>query len=576
MYSLRSFYKTSIITALVTTSLLFADSARANVYATDIKLNSTQTGTVNTTQGSSVAISYILNDNATAGVTIKIYDSTGTNVVRTIAIPSGLGTVKGSNNVAWDGKNDSAQNVAVGSYSVSVTAAHSGYSNWTVTTDNTSPSTYSFQPYGIAANRNINSPYYGRVFVAVSSTKAGASVVGDTQGIIKCNADGTYAADGAFSRFDYAWVDDGGDSPIMLHTFADDRLYFNDWTGQGKIVSVDMALTKSFVVWDTPNYANNLYSTAGNWVDYDIAFVGTDHPQLFEASLNFPNNAGIFMWLLTNDVTTSNLFADPTLTTTNGYDGSAGQQVVQTSGDLSLRADGVIVDANTNIYCLQNRGNPGDQNMRACMFPTWNETDVLFTGAAWIVGGGDDTFRNLRGFALDSRTNPKYLAVSEYTSGAADTNGFIGGGIRILNPTNGSTLFTNLFVTNFYRSVAWDNVGNLYAGTSAAVGSVRSRWQAISPPGPNQATTPALAVVQVAAGVTAPHITSINYNNGVVTINFTGATTDLATSFSLQSSSTVNGTFANVLGAVATSNGPGSFTFTTPASGSTQFYRISR
>src|SRR5262249_34681538 len=114
MNTLRTSYRIPIIMALVSTGLFFAGSARANVYATSIKLNGTQTGVANTTQGSPVSISYILNDNATAGVTITV--SSNAVVVRTITIPSGAGTTKGSNNVTWDGKNDAAQNVAVGSY----------------------------------------------------------------------------------------------------------------------------------------------------------------------------------------------------------------------------------------------------------------------------------------------------------------------------------------------------------------------------------------------------------------------------------------------------------------------------
>src|SRR2546427_6640122 len=117
-----------------------ARNARANVYATNIKINETQTGAVPVFQGSSATISYILNEPATAGITIKILS--GTTVVRTISIPSGSGTSKGSNSVVWDGKDTGGANVPTGSYSASVVAAATGYSDWTQISDDTAPSSY--------------------------------------------------------------------------------------------------------------------------------------------------------------------------------------------------------------------------------------------------------------------------------------------------------------------------------------------------------------------------------------------------------------------------------------------------
>lgn len=585
MNSLQRRLRIPVMVTLLATGLMWAGSARANVYASNIKVNGSLTNSVSASQGSSVAISYILNDAATAGVTITI--SSGGTVVRTITIPSGAGTTKGLNTVNWDGKDGSNNNVATGTYSVSITAAATGYADWTLISDNTSPTTHVYRPYGIAVDNNTNSPYYGRIFIGNAHTLAGSTTNGDTIGIVKCNADGSYADDGAFSQFDYSWYDDGADSPIYMQVAPDDNVYFNDWAvGKGKVVGVDPALTHSFVVWDSPNQVNSpivAYTTNGtpippNWLSTSVEFVGTDHPMLFAGDVTYPSD-GCFAWYLT--MTNGHLYADPTLIVTNDdgstrCDNSAGQQVIQTGGDLALRCDGIQVDVNSNLYVMENRGNVGDPAMRAAMFPNWDGKTDLFMGSTWDVGGADDTFRNLRTLALDSRTNPQKLAIGEYTSGGADANGFIGGGIRVLNALDGSTIYTNLCVTNFYRSVAWDNVGNLYGGTSQAVGTLRSRWQAISPPGANQATTPAFATIQITGAVTAPHISSINYNNGAVTINFTGDSADAPTSFTLQSSSTVNTGYANVIGAVATQNSPGSFTFTTVATGSTQFYRISR
>lgn len=567
-----------ILATLVAAGLTMAGSARANVFASNIKVNGSLTNSVSAAQGSSVAITYILNEAATAGVTINI--ASGGTTVRTITIASGAGTTKGLNTVNWDGKDGSGNNVATGTYSVSVTAAATGFSDWTVTSSDTSPNTYSWRPYGIGVDKNTNSPYYGRIFIANATKNAAGTAIGDTQGIIKCNADQSYADDGAFSRFDYAWVDDGGDSPMFLKVEADDNLYFMDWTGKGKVVGVDPTLTTSFVVWDAPNYSNNTVWPAGttsspNWIDFDIAFVGTDHPMLFGNDANFPSE-GVVAWYLTNK--TGHFFADPALVLTNDdgstkYEGDIGLQAIQPGGDLPLLSTGCQVDNNTNIYCFENRANLGDPAMRAGMFPWDGQTDI-FTGAAWSVGGADDTFRNTRDIALDSKANPHYLAICEYTTGTADGNGVYSGGIRILNAADGSTVVANLFATNCYRTVGWDNVGNLYAGSSGTAGSLRSHWQVISPAGANQATTPALVTIQVTGAATVPHITSVTAN-GSVSITFTAGASDSASAFTLQSASTVNGTYTTVA-VSATQVSPGVFNFTTPAVGSAQFYRISR
>ena len=125
---------------------------------------------------------------------------------------------------------------------------------------------------------------------------------------------------------------------------ADDNVYFNDWAvGAGKIVGVDPALTHSFVVWDEPNYANTPWAATSspNWLDFDIAFLGTDHPMLFAGDVNYPN-VGVYCWYLTNS--NGHLYADPTMIVTNEdgstkCDNSIGQNVIQTGGDLTLRCE---------------------------------------------------------------------------------------------------------------------------------------------------------------------------------------------------------------------------------------------
>jgi hypothetical protein len=138
-----------------------APSAYANVFASNAKINGGITN-VSVAQGASVSISYILNEPASGGVTIKVLS--GTTAVRIVSLAGGTaGAMRGLNTVVWDGKDNGGNTVPAGSYSVSITAAATGYSGWTVTSDDNNDGNYSYYSFGIAVDRNTNSPYYGRV-----------------------------------------------------------------------------------------------------------------------------------------------------------------------------------------------------------------------------------------------------------------------------------------------------------------------------------------------------------------------------------------------------------------------------
>jgi hypothetical protein len=420
-----------VVASLVLT--LVPQNAQANVYATDLRINGSLSGPVNSSPGSAVTISYILNEDATAGVTVNILSNE--TVVRSIPIASGSnGANRGPNSVIWDGKDNSAANVANGVYSISVTAAAVGYTNWTQISSDSDPNLYVYSPRGIAVNRNTNSPYYGRVFIANSTAGPGAETnnVGDVQGILMRNADGTPTADGAFGQAGYAWLDDGGNSPIQIKVKEDDQLYFNDWTGRGKIVACDMQLTTNYVVLDQPNYSLNPFAGTANWINFEVTGAGTPEQRVFLTDAAFPS-AGAWMWnTVVNEF--GQRVADP--------DDQIGTQAVATGGSLSLRCDGIAIDANTNVYVIQNRANPGDASMRAAKFANWDGQSTLFSGAEWVVGGGDDSFRNLYGFALDSETDPKILACSMFAAGTVGAHGLLGGGIRLLDVETGAPIYS--------------------------------------------------------------------------------------------------------------------------------------
>ena len=225
--------------ALALTSLTL--SARGNVYATNIKINGT-TNSPTVFAGNNTAISYILNEPASGGVTVNILLA-GT-VIRSIAVAAGdPGTLRGANTVTWDGKNNAGNPVAGGDYSCSITAASTGYTVWTETTSDSNPGNQVWQPWGLAVNQNSNSFYYGRVFVANSYPGPSPSNPSDKLGFQKLNADGSPADEGIYSSGGYPWNGYASESPFRIKVGADDRFYAEDWSGNGVIMSWDQQIT---------------------------------------------------------------------------------------------------------------------------------------------------------------------------------------------------------------------------------------------------------------------------------------------------------------------------------------------
>ncbi|HLH52638.1 MAG TPA: FlgD immunoglobulin-like domain containing protein, partial [Verrucomicrobiae bacterium] len=229
----------AIALSLVLTLLMLPSSiVQANVYPTNIKVNDGFTN-ITATAGSSIAISYILNEPASAGVTIQLVS--GGIAVRTIAIPGGAsGTLRGLNQVSWDGKDNASNNAAPGTYALSITAASHGYPVWTQTTDDNTNGNVVYEGRGIAVNRNTNSPFYGRIYVsnAAESTAGQPDWLGFHVGIVKCNADASFADEGGLSTGGYPWAGDNF-SPWHIAVAPNDSVYIDDFTTNGQVISWD-------------------------------------------------------------------------------------------------------------------------------------------------------------------------------------------------------------------------------------------------------------------------------------------------------------------------------------------------
>jgi hypothetical protein len=190
----------------------------------------------------------------------------------------------------------------------------------------------------------------------------------------------------------------------------------------------------------------------------------------------------------------------------------------------------------------------------------------------WKVGTNDPTFESVQDTVVNNRQHPTMVALPMLTG----NNGY--SGIRVLNATNGSVIsvtngvtiqaLTNLGYPAQYVSAAWDNVGNLYGA-----GFPSDYWRVWSPPGTNQATTLAVAQVNVSILFAITGITASPTTPGCsdVVISFTAPGNPLLSTLKLMGSTTVNGAYAPVAASITGGSGSYQAAFTNC---STMFYLI--
>jgi hypothetical protein len=533
---------------------------RANVYPTNIKINDGFTN-VTVAAGTSLSITYVLNEPASGGVLIKI--ESNNTVVRSIIITAGSpGTLRGANAVTWDGKDNNSAPVAAGTYSVAITAASKGYPVWTQTTDDNTNGNVVWEGRGIAVDQNTNSPYYGRIFVAnaAANSQGLPDWLGYQVGIVKCNADGSFADEGGFSTGGYPWAGDGY-SPWHIELSRDDFLYIDDYTTNGQVIRWDATVsTNSELPILRPD----------NWADLNVSLSGPalsgsgTNTALWMADATFSSlqtGLGILRYqLLPSGVCATN---------------DAGTIAVAVGGSLTGNPVDVALDPAGNIYTIQANADPGDPSNRVFRFPPYDPStnSAPLTNADWAIGSADDTMAGARGIAVDPTGT--YVAVA-FDGLSIGTNGCT----QVFFATNGA-LVTNLDLGVVISTLeqhedvacAWDAVGNVYY-----IDNYYGAWRAFSPPGTNEATTVALATVQVTGGgpVVQPKITNISLAGGIVTIEFSAGTNDLASAFTIQGATAVGGPYSGIGGATITSAGAGHFRATFPVGSGVEYFRISR
>jgi hypothetical protein len=466
-------------------------SCRANVYATNIKLNGSLTNSW-VAPGYPARISYILNEPATMGVQLQI--CSGTNVVKTFVATNGQpGAFAGSNAFLWDGTDSHGSNVAPGLYTLQITAGAVGYADWTNITDDGTNFEVDFAR-GIDVNKNTNSPYYGRVFVG------NARAVGNQQqGIFKFNADGSPADEGAFSTGGYPWPSGifiDGYTPWKIAIGPNDEVYVNDWSGQGKVIEFDELIDTNFVVaLASDAYPSDTVSLSGLYI------TGTaTTEQLWMADIgDSAPSLGIVRWDVQSDGTVA--YGDT----------NAAVVVAVTNSDLTLAPYDLAVATNGFIYTIQriNATNEEDAEAnitnRVLCFPTWTNGGAPETKAIWAIGSGDTNLVNTYG--VDVNPLGTLVAVAVRGFGESSTFGSQDGNLSIFSARNGKlvkrfTLGVPGDYNDQFTDVAWDQVGNLCAlDFDAGV------WRAYSPPGTNQATTVGVASVEFLTSLQPPQLT---------------------------------------------------------------------
>jgi hypothetical protein len=546
-------------TLLLLVLSLLPPSARANVYATNIKLNG-GTANLNVSPGAGVTISYILNEPASLGVTVNILSTS--NVVRSLVFaPNTPGARLGTNAVVWDGKDAGSNNVATGTYSVSIAARASGYTNWTqLTTDSVDGprSTWVNLGRGIAVDRNPGSIYYGRIFVANAQAGLDDTVPGNNVGILKLNADGSGADEGAIvpGQDGYNWAGDGR-SPWKVEVSWDDFVYASDLHTNGVVLRWDPLVTSNSLtqVLREDNQAHSVHLSG-------LGLFGSGtNVQLWMADDGA--GLGVLKWTLTNGVCTTN---------------DTGTIVVGTDPPALTAPVDVALDAAGNIYTCQAVSTPGDLTPRVFRFPAYDPSTnggLPEITPTWAVGTNNDNFGGATGIAVDPTGT--YVAVS--FEGILVSGLPTNGNTAVLYATNGAVAATidlgilmpgQTDTEHQDFDCAWDAVGNLYY-----IDNWLGYWRAVSPPGTNQSTTVAVMTMQI--GAPAPvEITGITITNGSVTLTFTGLASETTNDFQVLGSAVVTGPYTAVPAVVITRLSPGIFQATFSAVGGMQFYQVVR
>ncbi len=540
----------SVLAGFCWSLVLLPLTARGNVYATQVQINGGFTNVLGSNAGP-VTISYLLNEPANGGVTVRVWSSS--SIVRTLnVVPGNGGTLKGSNALVWDGLLNGNLPATPGLYRVSVTASNTGHSAWTQISSDADSRTYVWEGRGVAVNQNQDSPYYGRIFVANAAAGPG-SLPGDQVGILKLNADFSYATEGSISTGGHAWAGDLF-SPWKVEVSEDGSVYVNDFSSAGGIYRFDpqVSTNSQLQVTDTNNVGD-----AGRAQLSGFTTVGTGpDTTLWVTDQRSSGTLGVLRFQL-----------GPT---GQALSNNTGTVVIGPGVSLTKSPADVALDGKGNIYVVQSVSSALDATPRVLKFPAYDPSTnngAPLRTAVWAVGQADVNYGNATGVAVDPTGT--YLAVSFRGTTAATGN------TSVLYTSNGGFVVSmdlgqaiSGLTSHQDTDCAWDAAGNLYY-----LDNFYGAWRAVSPPGPNQSTTLAISAIEVTGPL---NILSISLEAGEVNLVFEGAETEAPEAFRLFSSPDPATGYLQETAAVITRISAGKFQATVPITGDLRFYRIKR
>ncbi|RKY61303.1 MAG: hypothetical protein DRP96_03595 [Candidatus Neomarinimicrobiota bacterium] len=452
----------TLILSMLFVLLLFSVNSYANVYASHIEVSATEL----TVDGVNVVtISFILNEAADSGVDVKIYDTDGV-LVRTISLSAG---VKGVNTVDWDGTDDAGIPVWEGDYSFEITASDDGYTDWTKISDDLKTVMYS--PKGIAINRDPNSPYFGRIYVAngYPGTSANAGAFYNNDGMYMFTPD---QESYVFSDAGVDWSS-SSNSPYKTTIGADGSIYVcdygHDWLWQ---FAPDLTPESAKLILDDDNRVENQW-VAANWVHG----TGADR-QIYTADAHYLTGQGIKMYAIGENELL--------------LDGDTGVVVIERPNNGFYQND-VEVASDGSIFFSQKRSAKGEildkegkplpikaagEAYPLMKYPAYTGTTMTIDDTLWTV---PMTYTGADGIALDEAHNR--VAWGDYYSGK----------VYVHDATTGELLWTVETGRNRTQDLAFDAAGNLYQADNSS-----EYWTILSPPdGANSYTTPGLEKISL-------------------------------------------------------------------------------